>query len=494
VGKEVELPEVELEEIVDSENYFDDPEVLEKYSSDHSFVTPSKPSYVVKPRGVEEVQRIVEWANKERIPLVPVSSGPPRFRGDTIPRMGGCIVDLSRMNKILRVDRRNRVAIIEPGVTFAQLQSALAKERLRMLMPLCPRPSKSALTSYLDREPIVTPKYHWDYPDPLVNVEVVFGSGDIMRTGESAGPGTLEEQWEVGGAQKNPGGPAQVDYYRIVSGSQGTMGIVTWASVRAEPLPQAQRPYLIPSDKLEGLFDFTYEILKRRLGDECLILSCLSLANLLSEGTAEIGSLRESLPPWVLILSLAGYERYPEERVAYQEEHIMAIANKTGVEPMVGIAGIPGTKVLSALQEVAPEPYWKLGHKGSAQHIFFLATLDKIPGFIRLMHDSADAVGYPTSDIGIYIQPVVQGVACHCEFSLTYDPSNSKETDKVHGLLISASQALIKEGAYFSRPYYPWADMVYSQDAATVTLLRKMKGIFDPNNIMNLGTPPFFNR
>lgn len=477
----------ELAKIVGYKNYFDGAEVLERYSSDHSFVAPRKPSCVVKPRSAGEVRKIVKWANKTGMPLVPVSSGPPRFRGDTIPRMGGCIVDLSRINKILRVDRRNRVAMIEAGVTFAQLRSALAKEGLRMLMPLSPRPSKSALTSYLEREPIITPRYHWDYPDPLTNVEAVFGSGDIMRTGEAAGPGTLEEQWEVGGAQKNPSGPAQVDYYRIVSGAQGTMGIVTWASVRAEPLPQVQKPYLIPCDKLEGLFDFAYETLKRRLGDECLILNRLSLATLLSEGKAEIDPLRETLPPWVLILSLAGYERYPEERVAYQEEQVMGIAQKTGVEPMVGIAGIPGTKILSALQEVSPEPYWKLRYKGSAQDIFFLATLDKIPRFISIMHEAADAVGYPTPDIGMYIQPVVQGVSCHCEFSLTYDPSNPKETDKVHGLLISASQALIKEGAYFSRPYYPWADMVYSQDGATATVLRKMKGIFDPNNIMNPG-------
>jgi len=477
----------ELAKIVGSENYSDGVEVLSSYSSDYSFVTPRKPRCVVKPGSAGEVQKIVKWANRVGMPLVPVSSGPPRFRGDTIPGMGGCIVDLSRMNKILRVDRRNRVALIEPGVTFARLQLALAKEGLRTLMPLCARPSKSALTSYLEREPITVPRYHWDYPDPLVNVEVVFGSGEIMRSGEAAGPGTLEEQWEVGGAQKNPSGPAQVDYHRIVSGAQGTMGIVTWASVRAELLPRVQRPYLVPSDELERLFDFAYETLKRRLGDECLILSRLSLATLLSRERAEIALLRETLPPWVLVLSLAGYERHPEERVAYQEEDITDIAQRTGVKPAVGIAGIPGTEVLSALQEVSPEPYWKLRYKGGAQDIFFLATLDKIPGFIRLMHEAADAMGYPTSDIGMYIQPVVQGVSCHCEFSLTYDPNDAKEREKVHGLLISASQALIKEGAYFSRPYYPWADMVYSRDGATVTMLRKMRGIFDPNSIMNPG-------
>ena len=75
----------ELIKIVGDKNVFDDPETLDTYSRDYSFVSPRKPRFVVKAKNADEVQKIVEWANLMGTPLVPVSSGPPRFRGDTVP-------------------------------------------------------------------------------------------------------------------------------------------------------------------------------------------------------------------------------------------------------------------------------------------------------------------------------------------------------------------------------------------------------------------------
>jgi len=187
----------ELAKIVGSENVLDGPEIMEEYSKDMSFVRPMRPQYVVKPRNMAEVQSIVKWANETSTPLVPVSSGPPHFRGDTVPSFGvggAVIVDLSRMKQIIRVDRRNRVVMIEPGVTFGDLIPALEKEDLAPLMTLVPRSSKSVVTSFLEREPITIPRFHWEAQDPLYCVEVIYGSGDLFRTGSAFGPGTIEEQ------------------------------------------------------------------------------------------------------------------------------------------------------------------------------------------------------------------------------------------------------------------------------------------------------------
>ncbi len=112
-----------LGRIVGIENVIDTPEVLERYSRDCSFARPMKPRFVARPKNAEEVQGIVRWANVTGTPLVPVSSDFPHFRGDTVPSVPEAVtVDLSRMNRIIRIDRRNRVALIEPGVTFGQLQ------------------------------------------------------------------------------------------------------------------------------------------------------------------------------------------------------------------------------------------------------------------------------------------------------------------------------------------------------------------------------------
>ena len=100
------------------------------------------------------------------------------------------------MDKIVRSDRRNKVALIEPGITFQELIDEADKMGLKVLMPLLPRAGKSVIGSYLEREPIQIPKYHWDMTDPLLCTELVFGTGDLFRTGSAAGPGSLEQQWD----------------------------------------------------------------------------------------------------------------------------------------------------------------------------------------------------------------------------------------------------------------------------------------------------------
>ena len=180
-----------LIEIFGDERLTADQRILERYARDESFTLSEKPEYVVKPINADELHHLVIWANETLTPLVPVSSGSPHFRGDSVPNVeGSVVVDLSDMKKILRIDRRNRVVMIEPGVTFNELCSALEKEGLRLNVPLLPHSRKSVIGSVLEREPVIMPKYHWDIVDPLACTEVIFGSGDLYRTGSATGPGS----------------------------------------------------------------------------------------------------------------------------------------------------------------------------------------------------------------------------------------------------------------------------------------------------------------
>ncbi len=121
-----------LAKIVGAGNVSTEPAELESYSRDISFVNQVRPAYVVKPRNADDVKKLVKLANDTRTPLVPVSSGAPHFRGDTVPGTGGAvIVDMRAMNKIIFVDRPRRVAMVEPGVTFGEIIAAAEKERLK---------------------------------------------------------------------------------------------------------------------------------------------------------------------------------------------------------------------------------------------------------------------------------------------------------------------------------------------------------------------------
>ncbi len=482
------MVEKELEKIVGSKNVLDSTEVLEEHSKDMSLVPRMRPKCMVKPKSADEVQALVKWANETRTPLVPVSSGPPHFRGDTVPGTDGAvIVNLSKMNKILRVDRRNRVVMAEPGVTFSELIPRLEQENLRLNMPLLPRDSKSVIGSMLEREPVIMPLYQWDAIDPLTCIEVIFGTGDMFRTGTAAGPGTLEEQWQAKQAQVNPMGPGQTDFARVVQGAQGTMGIVTWATIKCEALPKLRKPFLVGSERFEKLAELIYRLLWLKLGDECLVLNNSNLAAILSQEPKEYNSIRNALPPWVLFFCLAGYEYFPEERVEYQEKEMMEAARRLGLEPVSALSGASANELLGMLGQPSAEPCWKLRRRGACQGIFFLTTLDRVPGFVEVMDSIAKQRGYPSSDIGIYVQPMVQGTSCHCEFNLFYDPKNKDETSRIQELYTQASEALMNAGAFFSRPYGALADMAYRRDGETVAALRKVKSVFDPNNIMNPG-------
>jgi FAD/FMN-containing dehydrogenase len=475
--------------IVGAGNVGNEQATLEEYSKDLSFVKAIRPACVIKPTNGSDIKKIVDRANETLTPLVPVSSGPPHFRGDTVPGIdGAAVVDLSRMKKIIRIDRPNRVAMVEPGVTFGELIPEVKKEGLRLNVPLLPRKSKSVVGSVLEREPVIMPKYHWDIADPLACVEVIFGTGDIFRTGAAAGPGTIEEQWAAGGAQKEAAGPLQASWYRIIQGSQGTMGIVTWASMRCELLPQLEEPFLVGSSRLDKILELVHWLVRLRLVNECLVVNNTNLAAILAKKWPEdYQDIKESLPPWVLFFNIAGYEYLPEERVNSQIEDMLDITQRMGMEPVQAIGGVSAHELLAAVHRPSEEPYWKLRYKGACHDIFFLTIYDKLQDLIGIMYDAAHACGYPPSDIGVYLQPIVQGANCHCEFNLFYNPENKSEVSRARDLSIRAANDLMANGAFFSRPYGESAGMIMNRDAASVAALKKVKAILDPNNIMNPG-------
>ncbi len=476
------------DEIVGEGGVIADKKTLSSFSRDGSFTIGSQPRSVVRPRNAVEVREIIQLANQKGVPLIPRSSTGPRFRGDTVPQApDSVIVDLAGMDAILRLDVRNKVAMIEPGVTFGSLQDACAKAGLRVPVPLLPRPAKSVMASYLEREPHTIPKYHWDMSDPICCLEMVFGTGDFFRTGSAAGPGTLEQQWAVGQAQKTPMGPSQTDFMKIMQGSQGTMGIATWATIKLEVLPRAQKGFFVTAPRLEDLVDFTYRIQRAKLPDECFILNHVTLASIICADVRERDNLIKTLPEWLLFYAVAGYEHFPQERVDYVTQDIAETAHMCGVNPVEFAGGISALKLLSLLSRPSDEPYWKIRHRGGCQDIFFLNTLDRAHEFVAELRTACARHDFPGSDCGVYIQPIQQGRNVHIEFELMYNPQDTAALERVKKLYEDLSTTTSSLGGFFSRPYGIWSDLAYRKCPDTVAALGKVKSILDPGGIMNPG-------
>jgi hypothetical protein len=477
----------ELSKIVRPENFFDDPEVLNSYSRDFSLVPPGVPNYVVKPKTVEEVQKVVQLANKNLLPVVPVSSS-VHFHGAAIPKQGGIIVDLTRMNRILEVDEFNRRVRLEVGVTWEQTTKALAKKGFRLMMPLAPHPMRSVVADHLEREVITNTVY--DYGEPLQSMEVVWPTGEIFRTGSASVAGYPDSPSK--GA--NPSGPG-LDFYRFFQGAQGTMGIVTWANLKIEYLPARDRVLLAPVDDLGYTIDFLHRILKVRIGQECLLLNNTDMAALVAQKWPDdFENLRASLPPWSLILILSGMARRPEEKLKYEQNMLDDIIRNgfSEVKLADNLPGFPGIgkKLLALLRQPWPKdkPYWKHRYQGGCQSIFFITRPSLATQFIKLMEAVAAQYGYPVDDIGSYIQPIEHNRACQMQFDIFYDPTSEFDIEMVRSLYHDAISILASEGALFTRPYGELADLVYESATGYATALRRVKKVFDPNNIMNPGT------
>ncbi len=475
-----------LLEIVGAENFSDTPEVLETYSKDFSLAPSGIPNYVVKPKDAQEVRKVIKFANEHLVPVVPISSG-VHFHGAAIPKQGGIILELTRMSQILEVDEVNRRVRMEAGVTWEQITGELEKRGFRIIMPLLPHSLRSVVTDYLERE--VPTNTVYDYGEPLQSMEVVWPTGEIFRTGSASVTGYPDSPSK--GA--NPSGPG-LDFYRLLQGAQGTMGVVTWANLKIEYPPKMDKIFFVPVHDLSHIMEFLYRVLRLRIGQECLLLNNINLATIIAEDlTKDFERLRTSLPPWTLILIISGMQRRPEEKLQYEEETLYKILGNEF--PQISLAGsLPGfpdlgKKLLPMLRKPWPKEvtYWKKRYKGACQSLFFITKPASAPKFINKVEEIAVRHNYSVSDIGGYLQPIEHNRACHLEFDFFYDPASYPEVEKVRSLYNEAASVLLNEGALFTRPYGELAKLVYERAAGYTMALRRVKKIFDPNNIMNPG-------
>ncbi|MGD9161093.1 MAG: FAD-binding oxidoreductase [Desulfobacteraceae bacterium] len=474
-----------LAEVVGADNYSDDKEQLKAYSTDYSYTPAGMPNYIVKPANSEEVSAVVKICNEHNIPVVPCSSK-VHFYGATIPKEGGVMLDMSRMDKVLEIDPENRRVRFEPGVTWEKLTAELEKEGYRVIMPLTPPAERSVLTDFMEREEPTNQVY--DYGEPLQAMEVVWPTGEIFRMG-SASVNNYPDSPSKGG---NPSGPG-LDFYRFFQCAQGTMGVVTWTNLKIESIPKIDKVLFAPLDDLDYGIDFLYRILPRRIGQEVLLLNDVDLAAIIAEDSDDFERLRAELPPWTLVLVISGLLRRPEEKIAYEENFLAEVIKNefSDLRLEENLPGFPGLrkKMLNILRKPWPKdkPYWKNQVKGACQNIFFHTRPNMVSDFVSVVEDIAAQYGYPIDDIGMYIQPIEHNRACRPEFSFFYDPENEAETEVIAAMYKDICKDLLSRGAVFTRPYGDLAPIVYEKAASYAVALKRLKKTFDPNNIMNPG-------
>lgn len=204
---------------------------LYSYSFDASFGT-YLPDIVVQPVSAEEVSEVVKLANRLLIPITPRGHS-TSLSGGPLPVRGGIVLDMTKINQKLEIDEEDLVAVVSPGIITAQIHKAA--EQKGLMYP--PDPSSSHISTIGGNlaENSGGPRglKYGVTKDYVIGLQIVTPQGDIIRTG--------------GRTVKNVTG---YDLTKLIVGSEGTLCIITEATLRLIPKPKASETLMAVFDDL----------------------------------------------------------------------------------------------------------------------------------------------------------------------------------------------------------------------------------------------------
>ena len=153
-------------------------------------------SAAVAPISVEQIQAIVAIANDYRLPLYPISTGRNLTYGGSAPVYSGSVVlDLKRMNRILDVNERDKTCLVEPGVSYYDMYRHLRENKIRLWIDTAAPGWGGLMGNALDRGAGETDTDVRDHFDAHCGMEVVLGTGEVVRTGMGANP--KSKTWQI---------------------------------------------------------------------------------------------------------------------------------------------------------------------------------------------------------------------------------------------------------------------------------------------------------
>ena len=464
----------ELRDKIGSEKVLNEETLLEYFSSDDSLQSSKLPDLIITPQTITDIQETLAIANKYKIDIIP-SSSTEKYYGATLPKNGGIIVDLRKMNRILEIDPDERYVRIEAGVTYEQLQAELKKHGLRVMVPLGFPSSASAVSTYIERVPLLSgPKIllseGWQC---ILNIQMVLPNGMIVNTGSAS--------WCNDRPSFLPTGPVSgPDLSRVISGSQGTLGIVTDLVIKAKYFPQIKKCVFIPFETFNDIIDLIYQIQHFDKGREFLGICQKNLAMILADDGDDIESLRKQLPSWMIVIGLEAdsEEKYQIDLADLQDFGAQFQTECNYNNKDLGELFLEEFEVPNRLNNFRK-------YRGKCLHIPFYVNLNEIPAFNQRAEDICQKYEYPIVDLYGYFMPIEQAHTCYYDFNVYYDPDNELEKSRMQELFLELSENVIEHGGVIDRPYGPWAQMIFSRNRAYYDFWRKIKAMLDPNEIMN---------
>ncbi len=426
-----------LMEIVGKDNVLCEPYDLIPYSRDRYalLVRPRQgvmPLAVVRPATTEEVQEVVAFANKHRIPLTPRGSG-TNYAGSAVPAKGGVVVDLTRMNKILNMSEESMSVKVQAGVILQNLEEALNTKGFTFGHDPGSFPSATVGGCISTKSLGWRAGKYGDMGSLVLALKVVLPTGVVVETREV------------------PKSSTGFDVKSLFIGAEGTLGVITEALLRIHPFPE-QRVFLMYSF---NSFERAYK----------------SFLKVLRSGLTPTSSYVEDFE---------------------DEEKAVMFLSYEGVKEVVEVQVKRATSMLEAeggarLDDKVAKEHWlnrhdmfsQMNKEGPADSIETAVPASKVLEFLKFVRRWIKRSGVKPMGVGSWVYPENLGM------DLAFDETKAKEYAAARDELANKALELGGTVSYCVGVGLKYPHLMRKEHGAALDVMKTIKHALDPNNIMN---------
>jgi glycolate oxidase len=446
-----------LRKILDSSDILTEKEDLYAYSYDGTSTWSHAPDVVVLPENTRQVSQILKLANEHHVPVT-ARGGGTNVSGGSVPVQGGIVLCTSRMNKILDINKTNMVAAVEPGVILQDFNNAVAQEGL--FFPPDPQSFLACTMGGIVAENSGGPQClkYGVTKQYVLGLEVVLANGDVMTIG--------------GVTVKNRTG---YELLMLFVGSEGTLGIITKITLKLIPRPPANKTIMAVFNDMAAGGQAVSTILENGF----IPAKIEFVDNFVIKRIEEMMSL--GLPLDAKALLLIQSDGMPES-VEAESDKIVNILKKSGAK-----------EIRIARDQNESVNYWKARSAGfaavfGASHTVLAEDVtvprDKLVQFINKLDEISKQSGF-------FIQYLGHAGDGNLHPSIFTDIRDKENFSRAQNTMEEIFRAALSLGGVLSGEHGIGLEKQRffnkAVDPIALDLMKKIKALLDPNNILNPG-------